>query len=88
MKCDYIDWLSVNFDYLLVSIMVVHYKKRVIQRITLSGLKDTVITQSRRIRCTINLSQLRTRYMGVYLRCSNISVTKHFLNMTQISIII
>jgi len=26
MKCDYIDWLIVNFDYLLVSIMVVHYK--------------------------------------------------------------
>ena len=26
MKCDYIDWISVNFDYLLVSIMVVHYK--------------------------------------------------------------
>ncbi len=44
IKYDYIYWLSVNFDYLLVSIMVVHYKKRVIQRITLSGLKDTVIT--------------------------------------------
>jgi len=74
VKYDYNEWRDVNFDYLLVSVIVIHYQlslqKKVMQtHYSLVCLKDTIITQSRRVRFTINLSQLRSRDMSVDLRC-------------------
>ena len=74
MKYDYNEWRDVNFDYLLVSVIVIHYQlslqKKVMQtHYLLVSLKDTIITQSRRVRFTIYLSQLRSRDMSVDLRC-------------------
>ncbi len=93
VKYDYIYWLDVNFGYLLVSSAVVYYqlslqKKGNANVLPLSGLKYAVITQSRRMRFTINLSQLGARNVSVDLRCRNIRVTQHFLNVTYSSIVI